>query len=234
MADEGRISENRATNFRSIDSITVTIGVGRQQEKFTVPKACLADTSNILSTANEKDLAKGKVEELKTVSGEDFNLYVNWLRDKSLPTETVRPSEYDLQFRLYLLSQHLRDNAFRDAVLDAIIAKFNHSFENTHPSCVPEFGAIKWVFVETDENCILRELVACMCAKRPGQGCMSSGVQNQDFPKAFLEAFIDSMLKPGEKSENISDEEAEWFKFKQDGLKPPLPNGVSKTSSFLY
>ncbi|KAF2169574.1 hypothetical protein M409DRAFT_52108 [Zasmidium cellare ATCC 36951] len=205
-AKEHHAIDNKATTLRRTDLI---VRVGSAQRRFTIPRSCLENASNLLATADETDLCTGEVEELKAVFVSNFRVYVDWLRGgDSLKLDTVLGTD-----------EPLRDTKFRDAILDAIIEKFNTTTDNTLYAFLPDSDAVTIIYLEGKEALFLRKLIVCMYVKRAEQKRMRMG----SFPTEFLMDFIDGMLGDGDKTEKIGEEEAAELKAMQNQMTTDLP-----------
>lgn len=202
------------------NTIIVAIGKKPNLQQFFIPKRSLLNTLNIITSLPETQLHLGLHPALETADPAEFNLYINWLTQGTLTTKTQNTQEeYQILFKLYLLSELFQDPEFRDAVLDAIITKFNQSNDPTNDAFLPGDIVLTSIYC-WDQLRRLRDLVVLMYLRRADRNFINS--KRGELPAGFLEDLVGALYEnPGPKDPYLRDEDVRMLKATQADIALP-------------
>ncbi|KAM0515288.1 hypothetical protein ACHAPE_006245 [Trichoderma viride] len=133
--------------------------------------------------------ASGSVT-LKEEDPEVFEVYQHWLYFENLPVQNDSPglegnTEYVQLAKAYVLGEMLQDVNFKDAVLDAILAK-SRSKASDGQRWFPVGPAIRYIYEGTPESSAARRLLVDLYAYHGYAEWLTQWANKDDLPKQFL------------------------------------------------
>jgi hypothetical protein len=133
--------------------------------------------------------ASGSVT-LKEEDPEVFEVYQHWLYFEKLPVQNDSPAlegntEYVQLAKAYVLGEMLQDVIFKDAVLDAILAK-SRSKASDGQSWFPVGPAIRYIYEGTPESSAARRLLVDLYTYHGHAEWLTQWANKDDLPKQFL------------------------------------------------
>ncbi|KAI9666701.1 MAG: hypothetical protein M1821_004637 [Bathelium mastoideum] len=165
----------------SVSGLLVKVLVGTSKKEFTLCKELLCSSSGYLKAAlsNEWREAQTRTIELPEDDEDTFELYLQWLYSTIIWSANIEDgnrekgaddTEQTLLARAYTLGDKLQDSDFKDAVLDALMAKlvddeeiYNENYDQDavhhEDPYGPSLSAIKWVWNYTMPSSPARRVI---------------------------------------------------------------------------
>ncbi|KAK5159717.1 hypothetical protein BJ546DRAFT_950332 [Cryomyces antarcticus] len=170
----------------------VTVRVGTGNDEFSVHEELVCASSPFFEAAMKPHWkeAKDRLVELPEDTAEIFGIYIQWLYTKGIASLPEDPSSdsflgegYSLLASAYVLGEKLQDIAFKNDVVDAIMAEsfnLNPNGQRLFPGC----HHIKIIYDGTPKSSLARRLLVDMYV-RHGTGTWISD-SCTTLPRDFL------------------------------------------------
>lgn len=176
--------------FSSARDPLITVKVGEGGATFRVYESVLCSSSEFFKAKKKPEWSKPDTAvDLTDQSDEAFNLYVNWLYTKNIPTATTlsqtnedNEAEWKLLTASYVLGDVIIDVMFKDTIIDALQAKVKSTSGHTLWPCGGEI--IQVIYDSTLEGSPLRRFIVQVYAYHAGQVELASALESA--PKEFF------------------------------------------------
>ncbi|KAL6900427.1 hypothetical protein GGI43DRAFT_383903 [Trichoderma evansii] len=198
------VTQLRTHKHKSLDlrgrALTVTVG-STTPVTFSVHEHLICRTSEYFKRAMNAywgTSTSGSVT-LKEEDPEVFEVYLHWLYYETLPVQNDSPGlegniEYIQLAKSYALGEMLQDVNFKDAVLDAMLAKSRFK-QSDGRSWFPVGPAIRCIYEGTPESSAARRLLVDMYTYSGHGEWLTEWANKDDLPKQFLLDLAIALLK---------------------------------------
>ena len=167
----------------------VRVHVGESKATFHVHKSVLCSSSQYFKAKEKPEWSKpGGAVDSPCDSEDAFNLYVNWLYMRKIPTKAVlsqSPQDHETEWKTlaeaYVLGDALIDTPFKDVILDALYAKVRSTSGHTIWSCG---GQITEIIYCLPESSPARRFILDIYKKHAGEKDLAS--MFNEAPKEFF------------------------------------------------
>jgi hypothetical protein len=126
--------------------------------------------------------SESRAVRLEQEDPEIMQIYLNWLYRGTLPVrhDEQGSGEYMELAQAYVLGDQLQDNDFTDAVIDAIIDKYQYY------NVWPGYNTVSYIFDNTADSAKARRLLVDIYAYVGNAEVLDKVEKNDSLPKAFL------------------------------------------------
>lgn len=154
---------------------------------FTILKSYREMSEGILARATSEELFAGGTGVFKKLDPESFNLYMNWLVRRYLPTDG-HPDEDQKLVKLYALGEALEDSKVREAIISSLMAK-----SNADRWYVPSVDTIMLAFGQSSSDSALRRLLVEILVRKGTDKRIETLLEAA--PADFAKALAKELLK---------------------------------------
>ncbi|KAF2630061.1 hypothetical protein BU25DRAFT_419701 [Macroventuria anomochaeta] len=223
-SDCGRILQTQAISM--IDQITVNVGTSEDNKKFPVLEAVIRKSSRFFDNALKHKWAANKTEprtiDLSEDSPDIFNIYLHWLYFQQMPIARARASgnkqakgdEYIDIAKCYVLGEKLMDNAFKNAILTALVDAYVD--QPAEPRLCPGRLTLQVIYAGTMEGSPARRLLVDIWVRLAKETWIQH--LTEDLPHAFVLEFSRALLL-SKCSGKDKDDEYSWKEFVKDYME---------------
>lgn len=143
----------------------VQIQLGSGTATFFVPREQLINNSDFFATALRLEATKGRTDAVKLPqhNTESFVLWLGWIQWRKIVLETkgedVEESRelFETLVRAYCLGEKLRDQDFRDVLVDLLAGPYLRSQRNLERHWMPDIPLIDTIYNNTKPRSKLRD-----------------------------------------------------------------------------
>lgn len=154
---------------------------------FTIGKSYRESSEGILARATVEELSGAKMNVFQNLDPANFNLYMNWLVRKNLPTDG-HPDEDQKLVKLYTLGEALEDAKVREAIISSLMAK-----SNADGWYVPSVDTIMLAFGQSSSDSALRRLLVEILVRKGTDKRIETLLEAA--PADFAKALAKELLK---------------------------------------
>lgn len=154
---------------------------------FTITKSYRDSSEGILARATIEELCGQQMDVFKQVDPATFNIYMNWLVRRYLPTDGD-PDEDQRLVKLYTLGETLEDTKVREAIIGSLMAK-----SNADGWYVPSVDTIMLAFGQSSSDSALRRLLVEILVRKGTDKRIETLLEAA--PADFAKALAKELLK---------------------------------------